>query len=166
MVHVPLKPGMENFEHYFTSVSDEWNCVKVWAFFGIAFLWDWNETWTFPVLWPLLSFPRLLASWVHINMNIYNRKEKRKLTYVTKVAVSSEVHANWLHPASWVCTSLSIFQCPLQVWVHSSPLDSTPSLATTLTLALFLSHLTFSTWWFTLTTRLSVCICPNSYFET
>ena len=29
----------------------------VWAFFGIAFLWDWNEKWPFPVLWPLLSFP-------------------------------------------------------------------------------------------------------------
>ena len=24
-------------------------------FFGTAFLWDWNENWPFPVLWPLLS---------------------------------------------------------------------------------------------------------------
>ena len=37
------------------------NCAVVWAFFGIAFLWDWNENWPFPVLWPLLSFPDLLA---------------------------------------------------------------------------------------------------------
>ena len=36
----------------------------VWAFFGIAFLWNWNENWPFPVLWPLLSFPNLLAYWV------------------------------------------------------------------------------------------------------
>ena len=43
-VHVLLKPGLENSEHYFTSVWDECNCVVVWAFFGIAFLWDWNET--------------------------------------------------------------------------------------------------------------------------
>ena len=28
-----------------------------WTFFGIAFLWDWNENWRFPGLWPLLSFP-------------------------------------------------------------------------------------------------------------
>ena len=42
MVHVLLKPGLENFEHYFTSVWDECNCAVVWAFFGIAFLWDWN----------------------------------------------------------------------------------------------------------------------------
>ena len=47
-VHVLLKPGLENFEHYFTSMWDECNCVAVWAFFGIAFLWDWNENWPFP----------------------------------------------------------------------------------------------------------------------
>ena len=63
-VHVLLKPGLENFEHYFTRVWDECNCVVVWAFFGIAFLWDWDENWPFPVLWPLLSFPNLLAYWV------------------------------------------------------------------------------------------------------
>ena len=53
MVHVLLKPVLENLEHYFTSMWDECNCV-VWAFFGIAFLWDWNENWCFPVLWPLV----------------------------------------------------------------------------------------------------------------
>ena len=63
-VHVLLKPGLENFEHYFGSVWDECNCVVVWTLFGIAFLWDWNENWPFPVLWPLLSFPNLLAYWV------------------------------------------------------------------------------------------------------
>ena len=39
-VHVLLKPGLENFEHYFTSMWDECNCAVVWAFFGIAFLRD------------------------------------------------------------------------------------------------------------------------------
>ena len=63
-VYVLLKPGLENFEHYFASIWDECSCVVVWAFFGIAFLWDWNEHWPFPVLWPLLSFPHLLAYWV------------------------------------------------------------------------------------------------------
>ena len=37
-VHVLLKHGLENFEHYFASVWDECNCAVVWAFFGIAFL--------------------------------------------------------------------------------------------------------------------------------
>ena len=63
-VHVLLKPGLENFEHYFTSLWDECKCAGVWVFFGIAFLWNWNENWPFPVLWPLLSFPNLQAYWV------------------------------------------------------------------------------------------------------
>ena len=63
-VHVLLKPSMKDFEHKLTSMWDEHNCMVVWAFFGIAFLWDWNESWPFPVLWPLLSFPNLLTYWV------------------------------------------------------------------------------------------------------
>ena len=71
-VHVLLKPGLENFEHYFTSVWDECSCGVVWAFFGLAFLWDWNENWPFPVLWPLLSFPNLQAYRVqHFHSIIY-----------------------------------------------------------------------------------------------
>ena len=64
MVHVLLKPGLENFEHYFASVWYEYNHVVVWMVFGIAFLWDWNENWPFSVLWPVLRFPNLLAYWV------------------------------------------------------------------------------------------------------
>ena len=37
-VHILLKPGLENFEHYLASMWDECNCVVVWAFFYIAFL--------------------------------------------------------------------------------------------------------------------------------
>ena len=44
--------------------QDEFNYVVVWALFAIAFLWDCDENWPFPVLWPLLSFPNLLAYWV------------------------------------------------------------------------------------------------------
>ena len=69
-IHILLKPGLANFEHFFTSVWDECNRVVVWAFFGIAFLWDWNEPWPFSVLWALLSFPDLLAYWVHHLHNI------------------------------------------------------------------------------------------------
>ena len=29
LVHVLLKPGLENFEHYFASVGDESNCMVV-----------------------------------------------------------------------------------------------------------------------------------------
>ena len=56
-VHLLLKPCLENFEHYFTSLWDECNCEVVCAFCGIAFLRYWNENWPFLVLWPLLVFP-------------------------------------------------------------------------------------------------------------
>ena len=55
-VHVLLKPDLENFEHYFTILWDECNCAVVWAFFGIAFVRDWNENWPLPVLSVDLSF--------------------------------------------------------------------------------------------------------------
>ena len=35
-VHVLLKPGLDNFEHYFASVWDECNCAVVCTLFGIA----------------------------------------------------------------------------------------------------------------------------------
>ena len=69
-VHVLLKPGLENFEHYFASMWDEYNCVVVWTFFFffwtffcIAFLWDWNKnTFSSPVA--TADFLNLLAYWV------------------------------------------------------------------------------------------------------
>ena len=30
LVHILLKPGLENFEHYFASMQDEFNCAVVW----------------------------------------------------------------------------------------------------------------------------------------
>ena len=73
MVHVLLKPGLENFEHYFTSMWDECNYAVVWAFLGIAFLWYWSENWAFPGLWPLPSFPNLLTYWLQHFHNIIFR---------------------------------------------------------------------------------------------
>ena len=51
----PDAPSLKDFEHNLASMWNECNCMVVWTFFGIAFLWDWNENWPFPVLWPLLS---------------------------------------------------------------------------------------------------------------
>ena len=50
LVHILLKPCLENFEHYFTSMWDEYNYVVVWTYFGIAFLWHWDENWLFPTV--------------------------------------------------------------------------------------------------------------------
>ena len=72
-VHILLKPGLEDFEHYFASMWDECNYAVVWTLFGIAFLWDWNENWPFPVLWPLLSF---LICW-HIEWSSFTASSFR-----------------------------------------------------------------------------------------
>ena len=62
LVHVLLKLHLENFEHYFASVWDKWNCVVLWLFFGIAFLWDGMKTdlfqpcghcWIFQICWSI-----------------------------------------------------------------------------------------------------------------
>ena len=54
-VHVLLKPGLENFEHYFTSMWDECNCAVVWAFFGIGMKTDLFQScgycWAFQICW-------------------------------------------------------------------------------------------------------------------
>ena len=60
MVHVLLKPCLENFEHCFASMWAECNCVVVWTIFGIVFLWDWmkpdlfwscGHCWVFQICW-------------------------------------------------------------------------------------------------------------------
>ena len=40
LVHILLKPGLDNFEHYFASMSNECNCTVVWALFSTALVWD------------------------------------------------------------------------------------------------------------------------------
>ena len=60
-VHILLKPSLKDFEHYLASMWNEHNCTVVSTFYGIALLCDWNENWPFQVLWPLLSFPNVLA---------------------------------------------------------------------------------------------------------
>ena len=61
LVHVLLKPSLDNFEHYFASMWNECNWAVVWTFFGTAFLWDWSENWPFPILWLLLIFSKFVG---------------------------------------------------------------------------------------------------------
>ena len=100
LVHILLKPSLKDFEDYLVSMWNKHSCVVVWTFFGIALLWDWNENWPFPVLWPLLSFPNLLAYWVqHYNgtivfgvmktgwnflLNLHKTKDKQEILRDTR----------------------------------------------------------------------------------
>ena len=58
--HILLKPGLENFEHYFASMWDEYNCAAVWyllalPFFGIGRNTDFSQSyghcWVFQICW-------------------------------------------------------------------------------------------------------------------
>ena len=55
MVHVLLKPCLENFEPYFARMWDECNCVVVWTSFGIAMKTDLfqpcGHSWVFQIFW-------------------------------------------------------------------------------------------------------------------
>ena len=91
-VHILLKPSLKDFEHYLASMWNEFSCVVVWTFFGIALLWDWNENcpfqsyghcWVFPVCWHIecstLAF--------QIN-NVWLRRSSSGLTSHSKVSGS------------------------------------------------------------------------------
>ena len=72
LVYILFKSILENSEHYFPSLWNVCNCVVLWTFFGIVFLYDWNENWPFPVLWSLLSFPNFVTYWMqHIHSIIF-----------------------------------------------------------------------------------------------
>ena len=71
------------------------------AFFGIAFIWDWNENWPFPVLWPQLSFPYLLTYWVqHFHSVCTYICKKKYYEILAHVIIEAENFSNLLH-ASW-----------------------------------------------------------------
>ena len=49
-VHILLKPGLENFEHYFVSMWDECNCMVVWTFWHcLSLRLEWKLTFSSPV---------------------------------------------------------------------------------------------------------------------
>ena len=62
LIHILLNPSLKGFEYNFANMWNECSCTVIWTFFGIAFLWDWNENWPFPVLWLLLSYGIMSAA--------------------------------------------------------------------------------------------------------
>ena len=83
---------------------NEYNCMLVWTYFGIALLWILNENWPFSVLWPLLSFPYLLAYWVQHFIKLWKVFTEMKIPghlacllrnlYVSQVATVRTRHGN------------------------------------------------------------------------
>ena len=88
--HTLLKPSLKDFEHDLASMWNEGNCAVVWTFFGIAFLWDWNENWPFPATAELSKFAGIL---------------RRSLNRV------------WLFATPWTITVDVILQARILKWV-------------------------------------------------
>ena len=109
-VHIFLKPGLENFEHYFTGMWDECNCVVVWAFFGIAFLWDWNQNWPFPVATAEFSkFAGILSA--ALSQHHLSGSELA-LTHLL-----TDKHYKFI-PHPWYCFLCSSLQYPYSLLTH------------------------------------------------
>ena len=64
LVHIMLKPNMQDFKNDLISMGDDFNCLTVRTFFSTILLGNWDEDWPFPVLWPLLCLPDLLTYWM------------------------------------------------------------------------------------------------------
>ena len=75
-----------------------------------AFLGGWNENWTFPVLWPLLSFLNLLTYWEqHFNSIIFFKKHKF-------------IYFNWRLITLQYCICFAIHQHESAMSVHLCPI--------------------------------------------
>ena len=113
-VNILLKPSLKDFEHYFTSMWSECNCAFVWTFFGIVLLWDWNENWHFPVLWPLLSFPNFLAYWVQHYHSISSPPLALFVVTLAKAHLTSHSRmsgSRWVITALWFSAWIIKIQC-------------------------------------------------------
>ena len=147
-VHVLLKPGLENFERYFTSVWDECNCAVVWVFFGIAFLWDLNENWplacghcwVFQICWHIesstftVSYFRIWNSSTGIpspQLALFIRPTWLPKAYLTSHSRMSG--SRWVITPSWLSGSWrsflysSVYSCHLFL-IYSAPVRSLPFL--------------------------------------
>ena len=147
-VHILLKPGLENFEHFFTSMWDECDCAVVWAFFGIAFLWDWASL----VAHRLKSLPAMRETWVQ-SLAWKDTLEKEMAAYSSilawrewmeepggKIDLFQSCGHLWVFPIHWHIEYSTFTASSFRIWNSSTGIPSHP-------LALFVvmlpkSHLT------------------------
>ena len=104
MVHVLLKPGLENFEHYFTSMWDESNCAVVWAFFCIAFLWN-----------PLCSGRGIMLPWKVLSANSSQVREQP--VFLPYLCSQARTDNPIIAPTTFI--SMSVFHSKLPKSVQS-----------------------------------------------
>ena len=114
-VHILLKSGLENFEHYFAGVWDECNHVVVWAFFGRFFT-------TVPLGKPAMYLPCVFkvfkSALEHLYIDlvpvVFSEKVNTVSTFIYIIwklcyeFISKKVHSSWYNEThhlhcSWPC---------------------------------------------------------------
>ena len=124
-VHILPKPSLKNFEHNLTTMWNEWNCKVVWAFFGIAFLWSWNENWPFQVLghcWVFQICPQFFVIQTVKSFGIVNKARidvflelSCFLWWPSRLTIWSLVPLPFLKPA-WTSGSSQFTYCWSLAW--------------------------------------------------
>ena len=124
-VYILLKPGLENFEHYFASTWDECNCVVVWTFSGIAFFGIGMKTdlfqscghcWVFQICWPI-DCSTLIASSFRIwnsSTGIPSSPLALFVVMLPKAHLASHSRmsgSRWVITPSWLSESWRSFLC-------------------------------------------------------
>ena len=133
-VHVLLKPGLENFKHYFTRMWNECNCAVVWTFFGIAFFGIGVNTdlfqscghcWVFQIFWHIEC-----STFTASSFRIWNSSTEIPSPPLALIIVMlSKAHltshsrmsgSRWVITPSWLSGSWrfflyssSVYSCPL-----------------------------------------------------
>jgi len=149
MVHVLLKPGLENFEHYFTSMWDGCNCAVVRAFFDITFLWDGMKTdlfqscghcWVSQICWNIecSTFTALSFRIWNSSTGIPSPPLALFIVILPKTHLTSHSRmssSRWMITPSWLSGSWrsflyssSVFSCHLFL-ISSAPVQSIPVLS-------------------------------------
>ena len=148
-VHVLLKPGLENFEHYFTSVWDECNSAVVWTFFGIDFFGIGMKTdlfqscghcWVFQICWHI-EYSTFTASSFRIwksSTGIPSPPLALFVVMLTKAHLTSHSRMSgyrWVTTPSWLSGSWrsflyssSVYSCYLFL-ISSASIRSIPFLS-------------------------------------
>ena len=116
-VHGLLKPGLENFEHYFTSVWDEWSCAVVWAFFGIGMKTDLFQScchcWLYHICWHIECNTFTASSFRIWNSSIGIQSPPLALFIVMLPKVHLTSHSR-LSGSRWVITCMII--CVMKIF--------------------------------------------------
>ena len=135
LVYILLKPHLENFEHSFASMWDEHNCVVVWAFFGITFLWpipmktdlfqSCGHCWVFHICWHIEC-----STFTALSFRIWKSSTGiPSLPLVLFIVMLPKAHlisrsrmsgSRWVITPSWITGLLRYFCIVLCILVTSS----------------------------------------------